>query len=174
MSRLNSLSPLLPRRRRGTVLPAVLATALVIGAAIQLASPLGLEPSSSVPAPRPRIAAIDPATVRLIEIPAEIAARPLFAPRIAPGDASADNQASALGGVTVAGSVSLRGRRYAVIRKTDGTFANLAVGAFVSGWRLVGLGAESARFSNGAERIEVPYGGAAPSLSDSSEEESGE
>lgn len=171
---LNSLSPLLPQRSRGTLLPAVLAAALLLGALIQLVGSPAAEPISPAPPLRPRIGANDSLTIRSIGIPDEISARPLFAPRIAPGDAAADNQAAALGGVTLAGTVSLRGRRYAVIRKPDGGFANLGVGAVVAGWKLLRLGPESAGFSNGSERIEVPYGGAAAPVSDGAEEGSGE
>lgn len=89
--------------------------------------------------------------------PAPILGRPLFAPRQSMISGS-KGPAPVLGGASVAGSVTVRGRIMAIVRRIDGTVHNLPLGGALDGWRLVELTPSSARFRKGGERLDLPFG----------------
>lgn len=63
-----------------------------------------------------------------------------------------------LGGATVAGTVSIRGRSYAVVQRPDGAIVRLAVGGRYEGWRLRSLSSAGAVFDKGAQRLPITFG----------------
>lgn len=146
-----------PNRADRTVLPAALASALALAFGLQLiwtSSEPDLPPVMAVGAARsnaaiPRIAPTAPSSA--------ILERPLFAPR---QSAVVANGAPPpmFGGAMVAGTVSIRGRTFAVVRRPNGAVSNLSVGGSLGGWRLVSLSQQAAVFVKGAERREVAYG----------------
>ena len=146
-----------PNRADRTVLPAALASLLALAFGLQLiwtSSEPDLPPVLAVGAARSNAA--PPKIVPTATSPI-VLERPLFAPR---QSVSVANGAlpSILGGAMVAGTVSIRGRTFAVIRRPNGTASNLSVGGSVAGWRLVSLGQQAAVFVKGAERREIAYG----------------
>ncbi len=146
-----------PSRADRTVLPAALAGVLVLVFGLQLIwtriDP-DLPPVMAVGAALSKVAVpkIVPATTSLA-----IFARPLFAPR---QSAAVANGASPpmFGGAIVAGTVSIRGRTFAVIRQANGATSNMSIGGTLDGWRLVSLGQQAAVFVKGAVRREIEYG----------------
>lgn len=75
-----------------------------------------------------------------------------------------------LGGVVLAGSVSVGGRSYAMVIAPGGKVSRLAPGGSINGWRLLNLGASGARFGRGSERLDLPFGGSAPQAPSADEE----
>jgi len=149
-----------PRRADGTVLPAVLAALLALAFAAQLVwagDEADLPPVLAVSAARANFAA--PA-VMPVAVPAVVFERPLFAPRQSLTATATATAAAppALGGAVVAGTATIRGRTFAVVRRADGTVANVALGGRVGGWRLVALGQDGAVFVRSGERLQVAYG----------------
>jgi hypothetical protein len=96
--------------------------------------------------------------LRPVTVPPVIFVRPLFAPRQSPGNSLNAGPPPILGGGVVAGTVTIRGRSYAVVRRSTGAVVNLPVGGTISGWRLTTLGPQGAVFEKGRERRTVPYG----------------
>lgn len=151
-----------PSRADGTLLPAVLAGLLVVGLVGQCVATGGtpdLPPVMAVGAARTRLRV---PTVVPVSVARVIVDRPLFAPRQSVTSAADGNPPSILGGASVAGTMAIRGRTYAVVRRPDGTSANLSVGATLGGWRLVALGQQGATFVKGGDRRVVAYGASAP------------
>lgn len=146
-----------PRRAEGTVLPSVLASALAIALAIQFISvdrEPDLPPVLAVGAGRADFAmpAVPPVNAASV-----IFDRPLFAPRQSLV-ASSGGQVLPLGGASVAGTVTIRGRAFAVVRRANGTVSNIAIGGVVGGWRLIALRPEGAVFVKNKVRRQIAYG----------------
>ncbi|MFM9976613.1 MAG: hypothetical protein ACKVOP_01015 [Sphingomonadaceae bacterium] len=97
-------------------------------------------------------------SVAPVAVPSGIFQRPLFAPRQSLAATGAVAAPPPLGGAVVAGTATIRRRTFAVVRRSDGSVANVAIGGVVSGWRLVALGQERAVFVKGGERLQIPYG----------------
>jgi hypothetical protein len=155
----------LPRRADGTVLPAVMTALLAMVFAAQLfwaSAEEDLPPVLAVSAARANfgVPAVAP-----VAVPQSIFERPLFAPRqsLALAAAAAAAAPPALGGAVVAGTATIRRQTTAVVRRPDGSVANIAIGGVVGGWRLVALGQEGAVFVKGRERLRVAYGAQAAS-----------
>lgn len=148
----------LPSRADGTFLPAGLASVLVLALAAQLlAAGDGpeLPPAPAVGAARSNFQA---PVYQRVGVPPAIFSRPLFGPRQPPtiGDGAPP---PAIGGATVAGTMSVRGRTYAVIRRGNGAVINLRVGGSVEGWRLLSLGPSGAVFQKANDKRTIAYGG---------------
>lgn len=91
-------------------------------------------------------------------VPPILLERPVFSPgRTATGAADQAIQAP-LGGAVVAGTVSVKGRSYAVVQRPDGVVVRLAVGARYAGWRLRSLSSTGAVFDQGAQRLSLTFG----------------
>jgi len=138
-------------------LPALLALVLALAAVLQMAMTAAVELPPTGYAVAPVKAGPLPA-VAPQRADAVILERPLFGPRLAAVDGETAGPAAALGGAVVAGSVRIGRVPYAVVVRPDRTTVRLAVGGRIDGWRLAALGAETARFVRGNERIEVAYG----------------
>lgn len=146
-----------PRRADGTVLPSVLASLLAVTLAIQFVAAdraPELPPMLAVGANRvdldvPAFAAVSAAPI--------LFARPLFAPRQSL-IAGSSSQTLPLGGASVAGTVAIRGRTFAVVRRANGTVSNIAIGSAVGGWRLIALRPEGAVFVKNNVRHQIAYG----------------
>lgn len=151
----------LPNRADGTLLPGILVALLAAALGVQLwaanAEP-DLPPVLAVGATR-LVTAIP--TIAPVKAARVIFDRPLFAPRQAMTAATGFGQPLVLGGASVAGMVSVRGRSYAVIRRANGEVSNLAIGGLVNGWRLVSLRADGAAFVKDSVRQDIAYGAAA-------------
>ena len=148
----------LPNRAEGTLLPALLGAVLAATLIAQLmwaARAPELPAALPLPAPfaRAQVPVIAPASAS-----AEIFRRPIFAPRQSASLASAGAPPPMLGGAVVAGTVSVRGRTFAVVRRPNGTSFNMAVGSRLNGWSLVGLRAEGAIFVKGNAKQLMAYG----------------
>ncbi len=156
----------LPNRGDATLVPGVLAGILVAMLGLQLWL-AGLEPE------QPPVLPINVRSANSIFqiMPQAIAAqaifsRPLFAPRQTMSTPSGTTAPLALGGASVAGTVTIRGRGVAVVRRTDGSVANVSIGGVVGGWRLIALREEGAVFANGKEQRLIRYSGAASQTAD--------
>jgi hypothetical protein len=150
-------------------LPAILAGVLVVAAGAQILLPHSVELPPGRAAGRVVAAYLAPAVDR-IAVPGVILAQPLFAPRRADAGAPGGIE-PALGGAVVAGTVSVRGRSFAVVRRADGQIGNLPIGGRIAGWRLVALSAQGAAFVKEGKRIEVAYGAVAAVAPQRDEEE---
>jgi hypothetical protein len=160
----------MPRRADRSLLPALLAGVLGLLLIVQCLLPVGGEISADVLAPL-RVSRFSVAAMPPSADPSPVLERPLFAPRLVMSTA-AQGSAPILGGASVAGTVSIRGRALAVVRRVDGSVYNLPLGGAVGGWRLVSLNSATARFQKGSEQLELAYG--AISVSPPKEAESGE
>lgn len=161
----------LPRRADRTLLPAVLAGGLTVALFVQIVLPTAPEMSSPLPlgAGMARFAA---PPVAGSGSPADIMARPLFAPRQSmDGSGEGGGAAPVLGGASIAGTISAGGRMRAVVRRPDGEIYNIPVGAMISGWRLIGLGSGSARLRKDSQTIDLPFGAQALTPPTDAEEE---
>ena len=144
-------------------LPALLAGLLVAALVLQflLVEEPELPPAGAVPAALPRVSQPDLA----VGGPAgAILARGLFTPRLASPDAAAASGAAApppppLGGASVAGSVTIRGSRYAVVAIPGRGVVRMRPGARYRGWTLRAIDEGGATFSRGRERLRLPFGG---------------
>jgi hypothetical protein len=65
-----------------------------------------------------------------------------------------------LGGAAVAGSISVRGRTFAIIQLPNGQVGRLPLGGRLGGLRLIALNPDAAVFQSGSKRVRVPYGSA--------------
>jgi hypothetical protein len=146
----------LPQRDSGTVLPAALAALLLVGIPLQLA--FGVDTMTPPASPGTvRVARAAPPAVAAVVAPANILDRNIFVPPILkPGGTAAAN--AALGGVTIAGSVAVRGRRLAMVVRPGGRMAYLAPGATLDGWVLAAIDADAARFRKDGKTLAIPYG----------------
>ena len=151
----------LPSRADDTILPAVLAGALALMFGVQLwlsGSDPELPPALAVGASQANTAVPAMTPVGADRI---IFDRPLFAPRQSLTAASQAGPAYAIGGAIVAGTVAIRGRSFAVVRRPNGVVTNLGIGGSIDGWRLVALPSDGAVFVKNKERRVIPYGAAA-------------
>lgn len=147
-----------PQRADRSLLPGVLASLLATLLVVQIVVPVESEIAAGVlpPVRAPRFS--DFAMTASAD-PAPILARPLFAPRLSMiGTGQGPTQV--LGGASVAGTMAIRGRTVAIVRRADGSVRYLSPGGVIDGWRLVGLTSSGARFQKGAERLELPFGAA--------------
>lgn len=148
----------MPNRADGTLLPALLAVALAATLLAQLgwtAREPELPPALpvSVPVSNFRVPTISP-----VAASGEIFRRPIFAPRQSASAASDGAPPPMLGGAVVAGTVSVRGRTFAVVRRPNGTSFNMAIGGRLNGWSLTALRDEGAIFVKGNTRQTMAYG----------------
>ncbi len=146
-----------PSRVEGTYLPGVLASLLAIALAIQLVSAdrePDLPPVLAIGASRFDFAmpAVSPVSAARV-----IFDRPLFAPRQSLATRPSV-QTLPLGGASVAGTVTIRGRAFAVVRRANGRVSNIAIGGAVDGWRLIALRPEGAVFVKNNVRHQIAYG----------------
>lgn len=89
-------------------------------------------------------------------VPPILRGSPIFSPeRTARANEAAT---SPLGGAAVAGSISIRGRGFAVMQLPGGRIVHLPVGGSYAGMRLTALGPDNALFLAGGKRIAVPFG----------------
>lgn len=148
----------LPNRADGTILPGALAAALLAALFAQLAWADAAPELPPVLAVTQARSAVFQPTPSSAPVPSVILDRPLFAPRQSNVNAADAAPPPILGGMTVAGTVSVRGRTFAVLRRPNGRAINLPVGSSVAGWRLRAIGEASATFVRGGERREIAFG----------------
>ncbi len=151
---------LLPTRANRALLPAVLAALLALAGGLQLAltggdtelpEPGWLGGGARTSLPQFGIGGI-PAPLRDITM-----FDPVRSAAAAPGGAAAA-PTGPLGGAAVAGSISVRGRTYAIIQLPSGKSGRLPIGGRIGGLRLIALEPDSAVFQAGGKRIRMPYG----------------
>lgn len=156
-----------PRREDATILPAILAGLLVLMLASQLAFPSDIASQPVLASSRAtRIAGVDAAPIRAADI---IVARNLFAPGRSQTGALGKVPGTALGGAVVAGTVGSGARMRAVVMQPGGTLVFVGVGGLLNDWRLDRLRPDRAVFRRGADKLEMPFGGMAPSAPDAGE-----
>jgi hypothetical protein len=147
-----------PTRANGALVPALCAAVLLLCVALQLALTSDVEiPEAGRAGARAR------PQVPLIAgqfVPPIIQERPIFSPSRTLAIASDQTVALPLGGAAVAGTVSIKGRTYAVIQRPDGTITRLAVGQRYGGWRLRSLSPTGALFDKGAQKLPMSFGAA--------------
>lgn len=143
-----------------TRLPLALAVVLTVAAVAQLADTGAVE--------LPSAGALGGGARRVVEqggVPTTPAAalgpRQLFAPTRTAASAGAVEGAVAadpLGGVRIAGSVTIGRRSYAIAVRPGQPPRRVPVGGVVGEWRLVALQPGAAVLRRGGERLEVPFG----------------
>jgi hypothetical protein len=147
-----------PRRAEDTILPGVLSGLLVITFGFQLvlagADP-ELPPVLAVGSSRGNVTVPSAAPVRAAQ---GIFKKPLFAPRQSMTAGQTADAVAPMGGASVAGTVTIRGRAVAVIRRPNGTVTNLSVGGTIDGWRLVSLQTDRAVFTKKGMKRDIAYG----------------
>lgn len=147
-----------PRAADGTLLPAGLLAVLVTMIAAQLALTSEPELPDAQPgrAARTEIAADLPG----IALPPVLTGRPLFVPGRTLAAAAGGPSAAPLAGAVVAGSLR-QGRVVRLfLKEPDGTIRTLAPGGTYQGWRLAGVGSDSATFVQAGQRISIAFGSA--------------
>jgi hypothetical protein len=157
----------LPRREDGSLAPSLLVLLLLMIAGLQFILTSQPElPQAATPAETLPRASIPAAGIFVA--PEAILARNLFAPARNGAD---DAAVGTLGGAVVAGTVKVRGARYAVVVMPGGAVSRVYPGGTVNGWKLASLGADQARFVRGSEILRLPYGGKAAVPSEAATEE---
>jgi hypothetical protein len=140
------------------MLPAALAAVLALAVVVQLM--LGADTPLPPAAPGPvRIARSAAPAVPAVIAPPVILERDIFT-RPAQGPAGVAAPTAQLGGAAIAGTVSVLGRRVAIVALPGGGFRRIAPGDMIAGWTLLGLGPDGARLRRGAETLILPYGAA--------------
>ena len=145
-----------PTNANRALVPALCASALALSFVLQLALTGAVEmPDESWSGGHP--SAKMPSIAGQF-VPPILLQRPVFSPgRTATSVADQAVQAP-LGGAVVAGTVSVRGRSYAVVQRPDGVIRRLAVGGRYAGWRLRSLSSTGAVFDRGAQRLALVFG----------------
>lgn len=145
-----------PTRANHALVPALCVAALALGLVLQLALVGEVEmpdegwSGGGARAKMPTIAGQF--------VPKILLTRSIFSPtRTANSDVGQAIEAP-LGGAIVAGTVSIRGRSYAVVQRPDGVIVRLAVGGRYAGWRLRSLSSAGAIFDQGAQRLAITFG----------------
>jgi hypothetical protein len=93
-------------------------------------------------------------------VPTIIRERPIFSPRRTAVKANEQAVALPLEGAAIAGTVSIKGRTYAVLQRPDGRTSRLTVGMRYAGWRLRSMSSTGAVFDKGEQRLPVTFGAA--------------
>jgi hypothetical protein len=168
-----------PARANGALFPALCALALALLAAMQLlltgparlpdeTGPRGGGVRAAMPEIRP--GAVDPV----------LRAAPIFTPGrtmagsehgVSAGADGAGAGSGLPGGWQLAGSVSVRGRAYAIVQDAAGRVIRLAPGGRIAGARLVSLSADGAVFVSGGQRMSIPFGATAGNFNSYSPDE---
>ena len=145
----------LPPRGSPARLPALLVPVLAVTAVAQLLLPrdVALPPAGAVGR---RLHPALPADAGGVGIPAVLAGRALFSPRLSVDATQAPTDP--LGGAVFAGTVQQGGRRLAVVQLPQGRLTYLAPGGVIAGWRLAQLLPAGVRLVRGAEVITVNFG----------------
>lgn len=143
-----------PSRDNATLLPALLAGALVLMAALQFALPAEAELPAQTGGSVQRALA-DRQVTRAIPDPV-ILRNALFAPGRANGGANVA-AAGPLDGAVAVGMVRGRGFARAVLQQSDGSAVSVAVGGRYRGWRLIGLTKVNAIFTRDGVRVAMAF-----------------
>ena len=148
----------LPNRAERTLLPTLLSAMLAATFLTQLLwadRDADLPPVMAVTAAQGNFKA---PKIPLVEVPRNIFSRPLFAPRKSTTLKNDGSPPPVLGGATIAGTVSIRGRSVVVVQRPGGAVTNLTIGGALGGWRLSAIGQRGAIFVRGSERRDIAYG----------------
>lgn len=145
-----------PSRDNGTILPALLAGALVLMIALQFALPAELElPLEDAPMVPVRLAN---ASVARVQADPAILREALFTPaRSAVVGGGASTGTGPLDGAFVVGMVRARGVARAIIQQSDGRALSVPVGGRYREWRLVSVTPGNAVFSRDGERLSLAF-----------------
>lgn len=145
-----------PTRANHALAPALCATALALGILLQLALTVDVEMSDESASGGRTRAEMPPITGQFA--PPILLERPVFSPGRTAKNATDQAIHAPLGGATVAGTVSVKGRSHAVIQRPDGVIVRLAVGGRYAGWRLRSLSSTGAIFDQGGQRLSMTFG----------------
>ncbi|MGV3510860.1 MAG: hypothetical protein ACO1OX_02535 [Novosphingobium sp.] len=147
----------LPRREDDSMFPALLALVLAVLMVVQflISDPIDL-PEATVDIGRNTAA--EPFVTDSVEAARIIVESDVFSPVRSAGGGGDASFADPLGGAIVAGSLSVRGRAYAMVISPGGQVSRLAPGSRINGWTLLSLSSNGARFGRGTERIDLSYG----------------
>jgi hypothetical protein len=151
----------LPRRNDPAFLPAALGAVLVIALLAQLL----LTDEVVLPEAEPAGAAVPlraGATVAPVLPPPALGQRSIFAQQGGGADAAV---ADPLGGTVIAGAVRIGRQSYVLVDVPGGGTHSVAVGGTVAGWQLQTITAQGVVLVRGVERINRPFGTAAPAAS---------
>lgn len=148
----------IPTRANGALVPALCAAMLALLAALQFALTSDIElpeqgwSGGAARAEMPQIAGRStPPILRTASI---------FSPtRTAQGEGTT-GAALQLGGAAVAGTITVRGRSYAVVQRPDGQLIRLPVGGRLGGMQLIALLPEGAVFMAEGKRVQIAFGSA--------------
>lgn len=164
-----------PSAADGSLFPAVCTALLALLAVAQLS----LSAPEPLPAAGPMIGGVARTALPAMRVPiADPALRsaPIFDPARSLDVAGAGgDRGDAQSTWRLAGSMEIRGRRYAVLQSPQGKAVRVPLGGSVAGMRLLSLSDDGAVFLSGGKRIAMPFGGGTlsePTLSDGSEETS--
>lgn len=91
-------------------------------------------------------------------VPSSLLTRPIFSPARTANIEADQAIVAPLGGAILAGTVSVKGRSYAVVQRPDGGITRLAVGARYAGWRLQSLSSTGGVFAQDKQRISMVFG----------------
>lgn len=154
-----------PSAADGSLFPAACTALLALLAAVQL----GLSAPEPLPTAGPMAgpvaggaarAALPAMSVSLVD-PA-LRSAPIFDPARSLDVAGASGEGGAARPTwRLAGSMEVRGRRYAVLQSPQGKAVRLPLGGSIAGMRLLSLSADGAVFLSGGKRIAMPFGGSA-------------
>lgn len=106
-------------------------------------------------------------------LPAALGGVSIFSPARTRTSATDEAAAGPLGGASVAGMISVKGRPHAIVRTAEGAIKRLAIGERFAGLRLLRLDAENAWFDDHGRAVAVRFGAAplAMTREDSTQEE---
>lgn len=163
----------LPHASNGTLVPALLAATLAALAIVQCAFPQGDQEALPV-APMAPVTRFGPLEISPVSASPAIVAGNLFAP--SRGSAAMAGADTPLGGATIAGTIRVGSRLFAIVSEPSGVVHRISTGASIAGWRVGALFQDHVRLSREGKTIDVPYGASTPAATsqDSSEESGGE
>lgn len=147
----------LPRREDDSIFPALLALVLAVLMVVQFLIPDPIDLPEAM-LDTGRSTAAEPFATGDAKAARLIVESDVFSPERSVGGNNDVSSTGPLGGMIVAGSVSIRGRAYAMVIAPSGRISRLARGGSINGWTLLSLSATGARFGRGSEKLDLPYG----------------
>ena len=158
-----------PRRDDATILPALLVAVLAIMLVSQMLVPADVEMPQPVLAGARMPSGVAGLQVMPVRASETVVTHNLFAPGRSQSGALGKVPGAALDGAIIAGTIGSGARMRAIVVKPGGAMTFVGRGGLVNGWQVVALTGDHAQLRRGADKLDMPYGGAMPQNAESGE-----